>query len=69
MWTHLVAKDLEVDTADLHVMVDLLMELFQLYVDTNLVDNEYLNKTVEKKIRKFHFYVRPEGHKTRRLLT
>jgi hypothetical protein len=44
MWTHLVAKDLEVDTADLHVMVDLLMELFQLYVDTNLVDNEYLDQ-------------------------
>jgi hypothetical protein len=55
MWTHLVAKDLEVDTADLHVMVDLLMELFQLYVDTNLVDNEYLNKTVEKKFEHFIF--------------
>jgi hypothetical protein len=39
---HLVAKDLVVDTADLHVMVDLLMELFQLYVDTNLDDNEEL---------------------------
>jgi hypothetical protein len=38
----LVAKDLVVDTADLHVMVDLLMELFQLYVDTNLDDNEEL---------------------------
>jgi hypothetical protein len=44
MSIHWVAKDLVVDTADLHVMVDLLMELFQLYVDTNLDDNEELNQ-------------------------
>jgi len=42
MLNHLVAKDLVVDTADLHVMVDLLMELFRLYDDTNLDDNEEL---------------------------
>jgi len=40
-----------VDTADLHVMVDWLMELFQLYVDTNLDDNEELNNSrIEMKI-------------------
>jgi len=48
---HLVAIDLVVDTADLHVMVDWLMELFQLYVDTNLDDNEELNNSrIEMKI-------------------
>lgn len=50
MLIHWVAKDLVEDTADLHARVDLLMELFQLYVDTNLVDNEVLNK-----IKKFRF--------------
>jgi len=51
MLNHLVAKDLVVDTADLHVMVDWLMELFQLYVDTNLDDNEELNNSrIEMKI-------------------
>jgi hypothetical protein len=42
MLIHLVAKDLVVDTADLHAMVDSLMELFRLYDDTNLDDNEEL---------------------------
>lgn len=55
MLNHLVAKDLVVDTADLHVMVDLLMELFQLYDDRNLDDSEGLefkimnmNKSITK---------------------
>jgi hypothetical protein len=51
MLNHWVAIDLVVDTADLHVMVDWLMELFQLYVDTNLDDNEELNNSrIEMKI-------------------
>jgi hypothetical protein len=58
MLNHLVAKDLVVDTADLHVMVDWLMELFQLYVDTNLDDNEELNNNrIEMKIIMFFFVV------------
>ena len=32
------------DTADLYVMADYWMELFQLFVDTNLDDNEDLRK-------------------------